>query len=430
MNKKGKFCLILLLLVFLSGCKKGDNIPVITIDSFWDNSLINGSIDKNQRVYQEYQGWELGLSQITEFKIKENKYSQGATNEENQQNIQAAVDKDKPVFILGCSNNKASRQAASVTNFMEIPMLIPFANGIYLRGDENTFTYRITPSTSTVSNYLFSQVFTSDLKQRLDNILFPDKVVKDYDVHMGVLFEDSSFSENSAIILTEAAMKAGLNISYYERVPSEKLQTEVQTLLKSIQDRDNKDIDLLFIIFEDSNLTLTPEIWRTSQNADFKKPLVFLVGNLNPSSYISDNPALDNDFMTINQDIDYSTCDPSITNSNSGFGYAAAKIAEKAIAKAIRSVPQKTWLQKLLHTGISADDENENMRGYISNELANFHDTVPCIGDTSFSNTKTMNNLEKNIVITLNSSKQNVSKDELIQKLAESIAYEMSHPNE
>ena len=291
------------------------------------------------------------------------------------------------VLTIGATTDELTMNTSMEMNFFNIPMLIPFADGD-LAPDDTPVNYsiRMTPTAQKYSEY-FNELFPSSYFSTLNNILFQDKAIPDYNLNLAIFFADNFNGHNTAVNITQRILDNGYNVEIYRPFTTLiELMRSLQTAWNSESDK-LRSIDALVIIGEDGasmkGLSGINKLWMDRG----LEPMVFLVGFL--SSDIENEVAQARNIYSVHQQLDFINCPSEIVNRSEAMGYAAGYIVSLALKRAHESEPpEPSGLQLLFSTPDKRRQlHQEHLTSYRENVrtvLLEMNEDIPCYGMVDF----------------------------------------------
>ena len=291
------------------------------------------------------------------------------------------------VLTIGATTDEMTMDTSMEMNFFNIPMLIPFADGD-LAPDDSPVNYsiRMTPTAQKYAEY-FNNLFPASYFSTINNILFQDKAIPDYNLNVAVFFADNFNGHNTAVNITQRLLDNGYNVEIY--TPFNSLLDLLHMLQTSWNTEADKlrAIDVLIVIGEDGasmkGLSGINQLWMDRG----LEPMVFLVGFL--SSDIENEVAQARNIYSVHQQLDFINCPSEIVNRSEAMGYAAGYIVSLALKRAHESEPpEPSGLQLLFSTPDRRRQlHQEHLTSYRENVrtvLLEMNEDIPCYGVVDF----------------------------------------------
>lgn len=434
--KRGIFFFILILELLLCGCAKQKK-PDVVIGTFWNAPVKGNAQDEhdldwgqsNKKVIAQRQGFLRGLNEFPDLKIKEVPHSEDVSIEELTRSVHEMVQEDKIFMVVGGTTNTGTMHAASNTSFFQIPMLIPYADGDNLIGEENYWTKRLTPSGSDFADFIGSHLMTASLRHELDNILFQDAPVYAYEVNAAIIYEDTTYGEAAALDLGEKLMTNAINLEIYRSYSSGGF-FDLINQLNAEQKKTFNALDVIFFINEDADYAIDLEKVAATFSEGDSDPVIIFFGNILPE-YSEEAGGVGNLFF-VHRAIDFSTCPKEIKTTPEAIGYGAGILTGRVLERTMQNLPQKPDLQKALLSGYSQEYLYlQSIRVAVRKQLEAFDENVPCIGPVHFSSEGANSKLQmESICFQENGETRVVSDTEIINLIAQTIRYDLDHADE
>ena len=297
------------------------------------------------------------------------------------------INNEEPLMVVGASGDLETMYCAMETEFFEVPMLIPYADGDIIPDSNQGFTIRMTPNVTKFTDYIGKTLLPASTFSWINTLLFEDRSVPDYSINIGVFFADNFNGHDFATRITQQLMDNGMDVEYY--VPyadGELVQAFERNWTAAGKPVSDMDVILLIGFDQDPFLDL-PAVLSLWEGVE--EPPLFLMLGYVPDSGDEQIESAQN-VLAIRQKLDMSKCPSDIVNHSEALGYAAGYITRYALEKAhILTEKEKTgW--RLWFT--SGDYKRRVHQTYLSNYRNNVRSAmiemqidVPCYGITSFS---------------------------------------------
>lgn len=165
-------------------------------------SALAGEQKNGYELARDSRGNNLGLTTKVE----------SALSDEVQVVVRGLVeDPNRPVVALvGATTNAGTTRMAALANFFNVPMVAPSAIGDNLLPSSNLWTFRLAAPGSAHSAYLFDEVIPS---QVLATMTTGDEFAAP--LRLGILYEQNTFGESTAVATAKSAMAQEVEIGYY-----------------------------------------------------------------------------------------------------------------------------------------------------------------------------------------------------------------------
>lgn len=138
--------------------------------------------------------------------------AESALSDEVQVVVRGLVeDPNRPVVALvGATTNAGTTRMSALANFFNVPMVVPSAMGDNLLPSSNLWTFRLSAPGSAHSAYLFREVLP---RQVLAAMTTGDEFAAP--LRLGILYEQNTFGESTAVETAKSAMAQEVEIGYY-----------------------------------------------------------------------------------------------------------------------------------------------------------------------------------------------------------------------
>jgi ABC-type branched-subunit amino acid transport system substrate-binding protein len=165
-------------------------------------SALAGEQKNGYELARDSRGNSLGLTTKVE----------SALSDEVQVVVRGLVeDPNRPVVALvGATTNAGTTRMAALANFFNVPMVAPSAIGDNLLPSSNLWTFRLAAPGSAHSAYLFDEVIP---RQVLAAMTTGDEFAAP--LRLGILYEQNTFGESTAVATAKSAMAQEVEIGYY-----------------------------------------------------------------------------------------------------------------------------------------------------------------------------------------------------------------------
>lgn len=218
MRTSKPFCLFIVLLLLVSGCKPraaGLNCPPLPV------GILAASADTPEGQTQRL-GYTFALQTLAADPSAcplTPIYAEELTDSlSSSQNALLNLSDQNVLAIIGATSNEASMQAAAITHNLEIPLLIPSLTADEINKTDNAWIFRMSTSNEAEAE-LGAELIRSQLNEK---------------ARVAILYENSAFGENAAVYAAEAMLAANLQLVYYEKYAVSSVSLAAQ--LKDIAD--------------------------------------------------------------------------------------------------------------------------------------------------------------------------------------------------
>lgn len=352
-----------------------------------------------ERVRMSRQGFVKGLSTHPGMEnYKEVVISESSDARAFENGIADLFANSNILLTIGGTTDEITMNASMEMNYFKIPILIPFADGDFSSDDSaQSYSIRMTPTAQKYAEY-FNNLFSSNLFTYINNIVFMDKSIPEYDFNVAVYFLDNFNGHNTAVNITQVIMENGYNVDIFTPYYS---LSELQYIIQSMWQADPErltDIDVVLIIGEDGSpmagMSDINKLWK-DRNLE---PLFYLVGFL-PYSIEEDIFNARNIFA-VQQALDLSQCPAEIVNRSEAMGYAAGYIVSSVMNTVQQKQLEEPGLLQLLfsspdHRRSLHQDYLNSYRETIRSILLEMNEHIPCFGWGDFDANSDLNvNLE------------------------------------
>ena len=398
MNKRTIIIIIILIVLigigvvlYLTG-RQPAQYASLTIATIWDAPAAPGSgeqLDFNKadrRVQKGRSGFEKGLKDASgDLTVDEVQIPEGESLREMVMNVVNLFTERDILLTVGATTDEATMDASMEMNFFNVPMLIPFADGMLSPDDSPAeYSMRMHPTAGLYDDYL-DRIFSRDLFTFLSEYMFRSGPMPEIDVKLVVFYTDNFNGNDTAVRVTQSIMDSGYNIEAY--VPFTDLWTSVDSYWNSFPDK-LSSADAVIIIGEDANpFPDLAAVW--SEWADRGLfPYFYLIGYL-PQEPLDEEIANADNVFAVQPKIDMSSCPDSINNRSEALGYASGIITGKVLNNAVKmQPPEPTGIWNWFRSPERRQElHNEYISAFRSNIRSAFMDLdedIPCYGKANF----------------------------------------------
>lgn len=400
MNKRTIIIIIIIILLiaaavvlFITSRQPAKTVP-LTIATIWDapeSKEIKGQLDfdsAGRRVQLGRSGFEKGLKDsIGDLKIEEIMIPEEPSLREMIMNVVNIFTEKEILMTIGATTDEASMDASMEMNYFNVPMLIPYSDGMISPDKTATdYSMRMQPTVALYDDYV-DRIFTKDLFTFVRETLFTSGSAPEIDINIAVFFVDNFNGNNSAVSVTQSVMDAGYNIDAY--IPFTDLKTSVDNGWSDIPDKFT-NIDAVIIIGEDANpFPELSAVWHSWTDRGLF-PDFFLIGYL-PDDTLSEDLKQAGNVFVIQPKIDMSNCPAGITSRSEALGYASGLITGKALSNAVQTQPAESagiqlWFMSAEKRQDVHSDFISSFRSNVRSALMDLSGDIPCYGEVAFKN--------------------------------------------
>ncbi len=385
--------LIFSMLFFLTSCSKEEPTP-IKIVTIWD---VPEDLEKNiydfskssRTIQMQRRGFERGIKEyqseieFTEFILPEEK-----ALSENATLLATLYSNEEVLMSVGASCDMHTMYAAMTNTFFSIPILIPFSDGDLVTATGAEYSMRMAPVSQKYADYIGTNIFPPNLKQTINNLLFQNRPLPEYEIDTAIFFADNFNGHESSVKITQKLMDNGLDIDYYRKYSG----SDLLTIFNNCWNEENstlKNTDILIIIAEDLNelpeLGSILKYWDGSDHQPIILVLGYAPGTFDEELW-SDKYS---NLYVIRQALDMSNCPADIVNHEEAIGYAAGYITQKALENGLQDAPKEPsgW-----HLWLKNDTEKlqihqsyvSEMRERVFSAFMSMGGEIPCFGKPMF----------------------------------------------
>jgi ABC-type branched-subunit amino acid transport system substrate-binding protein len=319
----------------------------------------------------------LGAEQMTGYglaeKARDNNLrfiykSESALTDEVQVTVRNMVEDDKqPVAALvGATTNAGTTRIAALANFFNVPLVVPSAIGDNLLPSNNLWAFRLSAPGSAHAEYLFNEVLT---RQSLAALTTGDEFAAP--LRIGILYEQNTFGESTAVETAKAAMAQEVQIGFYGHFAPD--APEATRLIQAFSAMQESGIHLLYVVASnpDSAWMIVRELNKFFVPGD--APLVLGQSGGFASRQFLESPEAAGVFI-LRQKIVPDRCPDEIETLAEAQAYAAIQLLNFAIEQSQDQLGGKQ--------NPSILERREAVRDSLKASSLN----LPCLGLTSFDN--------------------------------------------
>lgn len=318
---------------------------------------------------EQLDGYDLGLKkEVTRYHLTQ--ANEGNLSDDVQSVVREMIEENEVAALLGATTNEATRRAASLANFFNVPMIIPAADGDTLLPSNNMWVFQLNAPSSAYAEYVFGNVLS---KINVSAASTEDESA--LIIRLAIVYEENTFGESAAVATAHTAMDQNIEIVYYgSYTPDVGDAREIKTLAENVV---SNEADLIYIV---SSNPADAALITSALDTEFGAGLTpAILGQGNGFTSLEFQEAVNSDHLyVIRQALDAETCPEKIDSIQKAQVYAAAYLLEAAILETDTSMPR----QKLFST----EDQLTIRREKIRDALKELNIEVPCLGQVSFDN--------------------------------------------
>jgi ABC-type branched-subunit amino acid transport system substrate-binding protein len=413
-SKRLTYLLCLLTLFPISACRPNTLTTNIPIAGLWNVTVQNGQPDwttASVLAQEEHSGFELA-NQTTGF--KEFDFSEG----NRQDDVQVAVRKmvegqtdspkvDPVLALVGATSDEGTARATALSNFFDLPMVVPSASGDNLLPANNLWAFQLSVPNSAYANYILGSVLTS---QSLGSgqVSTPEPTpgsTTTPTMSIAILYEQNTYGETAAVATATAAMQQGFEIKFYDKFPAENPAPDV--LRKQINQVIDQDAQVIFLISSAPTAAQSiVQIFNSLLDPLAMPVLVGMAGGFTSQVFL--DSAQSKDVFILRQQMDAADCPTEIQSLYAAQNYAAVQLMSYAVGEAPNLAADKTKLSLKNSDGLSA------YREAVRDALKAANLKLPCLGQVAFDNAGQNKFVNIEIITTSNGTVHTVPADEFI----------------
>jgi ABC-type branched-subunit amino acid transport system substrate-binding protein len=302
--------------------------------------------------------------------------AESALSDEVQVVVRGLVeDPNRPVVALvGATTNAGTTRMSALANFFNVPMVVPSAIGDNLLSSGNLWTFRLSAPGSAHSAYLFGEVLP---RQVLAAMTTGDEFAAP--LRLGILYEQNTFGESTAVATAKSAMAQEVEIGYYGYFEPD--APDKARLIQAFSAMQESGVHLLYVVA--SNPDSAQAIARSFR--DFFVPgdaplLLGQSGGFASRQFLGSSEA--EDVFILRQQIIPDRCPDGVETLAEAQAYAAIQLLNFAIEQSQDQLGAQENPTML--------DRREAVRDSLKASSLN----LPCLGLTSFDNSGENKNLK------------------------------------
>lgn len=373
----------------------------LTIATVWDAPAVSGSdtLDFRNtypRVQNGRRGFERGLRDSAgNLHIDEIQISEGNNIRDFvMRTVNMFTEKDI-LLMVGATNDEETMDTSMEMNYFNVPMLIPFGDGILSPDNSGTdYSMRMNPTSDLYQEYFKTAYLPRDLFTFAETYLTTTGSLPPLDVNVAVFFADSFNGHDTAVKITQAIMDNGYNVnSYVPFSTNTGLSKDILGVVDAVWSESPEKLssaDAVIFIGEDGypfpNLDL---IWHSWADKGLS-PYFFMIGYI-PQEALSEDLINAENILTVQPSLDMSSCPAGITNRSEAMGYAAGVISGKVLSKTAAAQPDepkgfRLWFKTEEQRRELHNEYIASFRSNIRTAIMDLDENIPCYGPVNFKN--------------------------------------------
>lgn len=327
-------------------------------------SLAPGLLTVGVEQQQGYALFEKSLTPPTRLDF----HAESARQDELQVLVRSMVeDKSQAMLgVVGATSNESTLRAAALSNFFNIPMLVPSAVGDNVLPENNLWAFRLSAPGSAHAAHLFGTLLTRQVINDLLNAqAFPQPL------RLGIVYEQNTFGEGTAVATARAAMAQDVEIGLYASFnPDAPDETSLDALVASAKDQ---QVHLVYLV--SSNPQVARRIVSKFKNGFSAEELPVLLGQSGAfaSREFLSAPEAEGMFI-LRQQIVPDVCPSEIDTLSEAQSYAAVYLLNFAVDQVRDQYPR-----------IDANNLRQ-AREAVRDRLKGLSLNTPCLGLVIFDN--------------------------------------------
>jgi ABC-type branched-subunit amino acid transport system substrate-binding protein len=378
-NRYGKSIIVGLLVAIIAiGCSKAtignQSVGVLTGD------LTSGDSKNAETLASEQQiGYELGLKNGNSgFKLVQK--TEGDLEDDVQTAIRDMVEGNQIVALLGGTSNEATMRAASLTNFFNVPMVIPNADGENVIPSNNLWVFRLSAPSSAYAKYIFTEVIQKASPTETDTNTSDSNSSQSGTLKLAIIYEKNTFGENAAVSSAQISMDQSIKIVFYGSFTTG--EDNAQEIISLAQTVNESGANLVYVISDNPDEAIS--ITKTLKDA-FGSGLAPII--LGQGSGFDSQTFLNSDNATgvyvIRQAINSTDCPAEINTISKARSYASIFLLKDAVSQANKNIISSKLFSNFTNKN---GDQISEQREKIRDSLKQTDMSVPCLGPVSFDN--------------------------------------------
>jgi ABC-type branched-subunit amino acid transport system substrate-binding protein len=287
---------------------------------------------------------------------------------------------------------------SALANFFNVPMVVPSAIGDNLLPSNNLWAFRLSAPGSEHAAHLFNEILT---RQTLAAMTTGDEFATP--LRLGILYEQNTFGESTAVETAKAAMAQDVEIGYYGYFTPD--TPETTRLIQAFSAMQESGVHLLYIVASnpDSAGMIVRELNKFFVPGE--APLVLGQSGGFASRQFIESPESAGVFI-LRQQIIPDRCPDEIETLAEAQAYAAIQLLNFAIE------------QSQDQLGTQQNPSILNQREAVRDSLKASSLNLPCLGLTSFDNSGHNKNLRFEFLYAASGKPRLVDEKRLLELLA------------
>lgn len=402
-SKTPRWHLILLtgvLLLLLTACKSQQVAYTLGLLSAVDSqSLPAGSLTLGAEQKAGYGLAEKARDNNLRFTYK----PESALPDEVQVMVRGLVeDPGQPVAaLIGATTNAGTTRMAALANFFNLPMVVPSAIGDNLMPSNNLWAFRLSAPGSSHAAYLFDTVLT---RQALAALTTGDEFA--VPLMLGILYEQNTFGESTAVETAKFAMAQEIEIGYYGYfAPDAPDKTRLVQTLSAMQEA---KVHLVYIVASNpDSAQMIVRAFRDFFVAGEAPLLLGQSGGFASRQFLQSTEA--EGVFILRQQIVPDRCPDGVETLTEAQAYAAIHLLNFAVEQSGDQLGTKENPSML--------DQREAVRDSLKASSLN----LPCLGLTSFDNSGQNKNLRFEFLYAVGTAPRVIPASRLLEALASKL---------
>jgi ABC-type branched-subunit amino acid transport system substrate-binding protein len=365
--------------VCIVGCSKvaigNSSIGVLTGDFTGSDTKAADALAMEQQT-----GFLLGLKDGTNgFKLVQK--NEGDQEDDVQTAIRDMVEEDQIVALLGGTSNEATMRSASLTNFFNVPMVIPNADGENVIPSNNLWVFRLSAPSSAYGKYIFSDIIPKSNPASAENNGDDSSTSQSGIVKLAIIYEKNTFGENAAVETAQIALDQSVKVVYYESFTTG--SDNADEIIALAHNVNQSGANLVYVISDITSEALSVSSALIDSFGSGLAPIILGQGSgFDSQEFLASGKV--NGVYVIRQAIDSTDCPTDVDTIAKARSYASIFLLEEAITQANKDLFSTGWISNL-------KDRNTDLLGSrrekIRDTLKQTDTTLPCLGHVSFDNT-------------------------------------------
>jgi ABC-type branched-subunit amino acid transport system substrate-binding protein len=302
--------------------------------------------------------------------------SEGSQQDDLQTAVRQMVESEEVLIFAGATSNDATMRAAALSNFFNVPMLIPSSVADNLLPSTNLWAFRLSAPGSAHAAYLFQNVLNKQaLRPAVGEPLGVDRIA--------ILYEQNTFGESAAVAAAKQAMQQELLIGVYAAF--DPLNPDPNSLKSLVNQTRLESVDLVYLVSSDPGVAQRLVQEFQSQYSPESMPVLMAQSGGFASLSFLNSPQAGGVYI-LRQQINLENCPVTSGSLAEAQAYAAVYLMNYAVQESQPpSLPAKPALS--LPQSLSEVDQLNSRREAVRDALKNASLDVPCLGAVAFDNT-------------------------------------------